>query len=104
MIKALDVADHVWKWLLDSFRHAAPFLICLLGGLALVALHGKGWPGPLIAGILFLWALDLAANRASAKARSEAAALIIDSLMSGQDTRITVDVNYKSALNEQATG
>lgn len=88
----------------DSFRKSYPFLICLLGATALVALQGKGWVGPILAGVSFIWAIDLAQTRAAAKANSEAAAKFVAALTSGHDSTITVDINYhtyRAALQEE---
>lgn len=91
----------------ELLRPAYPFLICLAGGSALHALQGKGWAGPLIAGVSFMWAIDLASTRAAAKARVDTAMQIVDGLTSGNDSTITVDITHNvrdAALNEQVTG
>lgn len=91
---------------LDLFRGFYPFMICLLGAAAILALQGKGWAGPLIAGVSFAWAIDLAQARAAAKARSEVAGQFIAALTNGKDSSLTVKIIYAqpdTALSEEGS-
>src|SRR5690606_16447266 len=89
--------ERVAKWVRAevrrAFRTSTPFLLCLLGGTALVALQEKGWIGPLLAAMFFLWALDLTASRAEAQAKAETAGAFVKALTNGEDTNITVVID-----------
>lgn len=84
------------KWTVDAVRGLYPFLICWIGaGFVLV---GSGEDSAVarmiavsIAGLSWIWALDLAAARAEAKAKSETAAIFLASLTKGEDTEINVN-------------
>lgn len=77
-----------FRWFAVTTRSFWPFLVCCTGGLFIQA--DIGVAGFFVAGIAFTWALDLAGERAAARAKEETASLFLSQLSSGQDTSLTV--------------
>jgi hypothetical protein len=84
-------------WFTASLRGVYPFIVCFVGGLALMA-HDDigGLAAMLIAGLCFAWALDLSGQRAAAKATENTASKFAAIMLSGEDTTVTIDINHNT--------
>lgn len=92
-----EIFKHVRIWVLEYVRGLYPIIVCFVGGLVLmVAGETNAVVAMIVAGIAFVWALDLAATSAAAKARESTAALLTSMLVSGGDTTVTIDINHNT--------
>ena len=91
------VLKNIWGFMLDTLRGFYPFLVCTIGGaLVAVAFEQTGMQRLvpfIVACCAFVWALDMAETRAKAKARSEWAQKVLSSLLTGNDTTISVVIS-----------
>lgn len=99
-----EMVEKAWKWLVEAIRSGAPMIICLMGGLTLAATEKLGWASIFLATIFWVWALDLAATRAAAKAKEETAGRFIKALTSGEDTMVTVEIFHREAALSEERG
>ena len=89
------------RWTRDLIRTFHPFIVCWFAAVLFVisaddASSISRFMGVAISGLSFMWALDMAAARAEAKAKSEMAAMIVANLTSGEDTEIRVSFSGES--------
>ena len=100
----MSTAKKAWKMAVDIFRSFYPFLLCWIGALFLIVSQDDSqiyrFIGCSLAGLSWMWALDLCAARSEAKAKSELASAIMGILVKGGDTQI--DVVF-SAINNTGT-
>jgi hypothetical protein len=80
------------RWAREFATGFYPFGLCLFG--AGILNVEAGWISYLVGATTLIWALDLSASRAAAKAKIETAAMFVAQMVSGRDTQITVDINH----------
>jgi hypothetical protein len=85
-------------WLRECLHTLYPFGVCWIGGLVMAVgwndtERSAGLVVTVIAGLSFIWAIDLAYARGRARGESETAAKFVAALSTGDDTEISVNFN-----------
>lgn len=88
----------------ELVRKVAPFVLLTIGGAFVTVGSGKeGWEqvtAYIFAALIYLWALDIVAERAKAEGERVGSERVVSLLCNGNDTEISITVNH--VMKDQA--